>query len=204
MANYPYEEVADMAVKEIRAFIDADKHIIQEEHELSSKLWAMDLIFEGIAERIPDQENILHDLNESFRETILALRKAIMKFNNSQVHIVKEEAALLEKIEDDIEHKEWKIVKVEIDESTELADEVVRLREKELKEVHSILNKFDSELTSRDVKKAVNGMEGHKKIEEYFSHVHAFIRSHEKIFKNLYKKEKILSNKLEDTSDDMD
>ena len=61
--EYFMEADADMMVGELRAFIDAENRLVQEEHELNNKLQSWDAIFMHLDERLPLDATYIHDLN---------------------------------------------------------------------------------------------------------------------------------------------
>ena len=60
MDEYEMGELADMAIRELREFIDTEKQLVQEEHELLSKLQSCDYIIGHLDERIPSNITHLH------------------------------------------------------------------------------------------------------------------------------------------------
>ena len=61
--EYEMEELADKAIAELREFVDTELQLVQEEHELHSKLMSWDYVIGHLDERIPADMTDLHDLN---------------------------------------------------------------------------------------------------------------------------------------------
>ena len=72
-----YEEFADMAVAELRDFIDTEKQIVIQEHMLLDKLTSWDAIIMYLNEIIPQDAPHLHDLSREISLGLIAIRDLV-------------------------------------------------------------------------------------------------------------------------------
>jgi len=205
-------EFVEEAVEDIRAFIDTEKQIVQEEHELMSKLGTMDLIIGHIVDRIPENMTHLLELTGKISDKIVLMDEQIETWKLHKIRIMKEEKNILSQLEDDVKHREWKAVRKDLDLETEVEEQSLRLEKKELKYFHSLfidlmkLMKRSNliSVTEEDLTFAQE-KEKYVKLEEYyFLQFYKFVRAYERIFRHLWKKELILSRKIKRDSKRID
>lgn len=206
--EYEMEELADMAIEELRCFIDTESQSVEEEHDLHSKLLSWDYVILHLDERIPENMVHLRGLNDKISDKLTEIRDMIKSEELHELEIIKEEKQILTKLEKDVGHREWKAVRTDIDQETKEEKEVLRLKEEELKKLHS---KFIDLMKIMKKSKLIKAIEEdlavgkekdqYKKLEEYYYvQIYKFIRAYEKIFRHLWDKELILARKIDGVS----
>ncbi len=196
MTEYEMEEFADSAVKSLREFINTEMQLVKEEHDFSSKLQSWDYVMGHLDERIPANMKHLHKLIGKISEKLLETRNyAEARLQN--LKITEENKRTLYNLEKDVEHRDWKAVKTE----SKKSKKIERLEIHELKKLHQklidlmkiikrseLIEAISEKLTvSKDKKK-------YKKLAEYyFIEIYKFARAYERIFRHLWRKERILS-----------
>ncbi len=206
--EYAMEEFADMAIAGLREFIDTESQLVQEEHELSSKLSSWDYIIGHLDERIPADMKHLHEFNGKISDKVLEIRELIEAGELNDLRIIKEEKQMLSKLEEDVKHREWKAVRKDIDVETDEERRALRLEKSELKALHSgfidlmklmkrskLISAIEEDLT------VANDKEQYEKLEEYyFLQIYKFARAYERIFRHLWEKELVLERNAEKAS----
>lgn len=187
----------DEAVKIFREFIDTENHLIQEEHNLAEKLMAWQNLYGHLEEIIPENLSHLFDLNN---DLFLIMQELVDITNDErlkELHLVKEEQHHIDKLSDDTKHKHWRAVR-------KLEKKSLRVEHHELKLLHTkfgmvmdIIKSYDIAVdkdlpTPEDKHKYV---ELEQKIHYYFIQTYKFAKAYEKIFRDLYNKEKKLFKK---------
>jgi|SRR3989338_6250401 len=208
MDEYEMGELADMAIRELREFIDTEKQLVQEEHELLSKLQSCDYIIGHLDERIPSSMTHLHELNRNIAEKLVEIRELIESGTLNELRVLKEEEQILQQLRGDIEHGNWRAVRKDIDLETRDEEQIVRLEKRELRDLHSkfidlmklmkrskLISAIEEDLTVPKEK------EEYEKLEEYyFLQLYKFARAYERIFRHLWRKNLILSKKIRNDS----
>jgi len=206
--EYEMEELADLAIEELRAFLDTELQLIQEEHELHSKLLSWDYVIGHLDERIPENTTHLNDLNGKIAEKFIEIRDIIESGILYELRILKDEKQILSQLEEDVKHRGWKAVRNDIDLEIRGEKQVLRLEKGELKDLHSkfidlmklmkrsnLISAIEEDLTVAKEK------EEYEKLEEYyFLQIYKFVRAYERIFRHLWEKELILSKKVKRNS----
>lgn len=199
--EYEFWEFADMAVEELRSFIDTEEQLVKEEHKLIDKLYSWDYVFQHLDEMLAEDSG-LHKLNYSLIEKLTDIREIIESGEIHDLAILQEEKSLLQHLEKDIEHRQWKAIKLDISEEETLEKKEIRLQKHELKQLHSmfigIMRLIKSKLTPALKHLAVpNEKQKFKRAEEYYLlQIYKFARAYERIFRHLWRKERILLRKL--------
>lgn len=147
--DMPTEEFADMAVEELRAFINTEEKFVEEEHALIDKLLSWDYIMLHLDESLPTNMVHLIHLNHEIAAKLIEIRKFIGKRRLKDLRIEKEEKHILAKLEKDVKHRDWKAIRrkaklrIYIEYLLLLIGKkqkkVLRLEIRELKELHSKL-----------------------------------------------------------------
>lgn len=203
-AEYEMEESADIAISQLREFIDTELQLVNEEHDIRSKLLEWDYVIGHLSERIPEGMVHLHDFNKKVSDKLLEIREFVESGDLKHLHIEKEEEQILKQLREDVEHRDWRAVKKDIDLETEEVKRISRLEREELKELHSkfidlmklmkrskLISAIEEDLTIPKEK------EKYEKLEEYyFLQIYKFARAYERIFRHLWRKESILARKL--------
>lgn len=206
--EYEIEELADMAIDDLRAFLDTESQLVQDEHELHSRLLSWDYVIGHLDERIPENKTHLHELNGKIVDKLIEIRDLIESGKFHDLRIIKEENMILSKLKDNIKNREWKAVRRDIDLETREEKQVLRLEKPELKELHS---KFIDLMKLMKRSKLISAIEEdwniakekeeYDKVEEYyFLQIYKFARAYEQVFKHLLEKELILSRKVKGIS----
>lgn len=203
-AEYEMEELADMAVSQLRESIITESQLVEEEHEFLSKLLEWDYVILHLSERIPEEMKDLHKLNGNISDKLLEIRKLVESGELEHLHIEKEEEQILRQLKKDVEHRDWRAVKKDINKETKEVKRVRKLDKKELKKLHSKfidlmrLMKKDNLISAIEEDLTVpKEREKYEKLEEYyFLQIYKFIRAYERIFRHLWRKESMLARKL--------
>ncbi|MEK6984216.1 MAG: hypothetical protein AABX33_06600 [Nanoarchaeota archaeon] len=202
--EYEMEELADLAIEELREFIDTEKQLVQEEHEFLSKLQSCDYIIGHLDERIPDNMTYLHELNRNTAEKLVEIRELIESGTLNELRVLKEEEQILQQLRGNVEHRNWRAVRKNIDLQTREEEQIVRLEKRELRDLHS---KFIDLMKLMKRSKLKSAMEEnltikkekdeYEKLEEYyFLQLYKFVRAYERIFRHLWRKDLVLSKKI--------
>jgi hypothetical protein len=206
--EFEWEEFADMAIEELNEFLHVESCFVKEEHEFLSKLYSMEQIIIHLDERISEKLIHLHDLNKRISEKFLEIRDLIESGELCELTILKEENHILSKIKEDMKHRDWRVVKKDIELETKDELKVLRLEEKEIKNLHSKFLDLMKIMKRRNLVSALNedlilqkDKEQYVKLEEYyFVQIYKFIGNYERIFRHLWGKELLLSRKIMDDS----
>lgn len=203
------EELADLGVGELRDFINTEKRIVEVEHNLIDKLYSWDSIIAHLGEILPEDTE-LHDSYMDASDKLVEIRDLVESDRLKDLKIEKEEEDILQKIESDIEHKDWKAVKTDLREEVKEEKKVLRLEHHELKEIHSHFHDL-MKLMEKNIPHAIEDLTNPKQKEEYkktehyyFIQIFKFARAYEKIFRQLWEKEKHLEKELKKSSKKID
>ncbi len=202
--EYEMQEFADIAVDELRSFIDTEQQSIEQEHALIDKLHTWTYVIEHLDERIPANREDLHELSGRISEKLVEIRDLVESDMLKDLSIEKEEKLLLGKLREDVKHREWKAVKKDIKSDKRKQKKTLRLEKKELKQLHSLfidlmkimkrsklIKSLDKSLTSEKT------IDDYKAQEEYyFIQIYKFARAYERIFRQLWEKELLLVEKI--------
>ena len=199
--KFEWEEIADMAVEDLRAFVNTEERFVEEEHDLIDKLFAWDSIICHIEERLPDDSE-LHTLNLGISEKLIEIRDLLEQGPLHSIRIRKEEQHLLAKLREDVNHRDWRAVKKDISGEEAEEEKIIRLEAAELK----LLQKKFTELLAlaeaelKHLKKHVlhekQKEDFEKKEEYYYLQIFKFARAYEAIFRHLLEKEELLLREL--------
>ena len=203
--EYPVEEdVADMVVETLREGIDVNKIVITDKHELHQKLLSANALIEHLDETIPTEQDHVHVLNQILMASINNLIEFIETNELYDIGFVKEEKEDLEKIELDIDHKEWKVIHKDIHKEVGDEDEHIKTEAKYLHGLHrailntailmrksKLLSALDEDLENKKEKKEYAKKEIH-----YFLEIYHFLKTYEHILRHLLIKEGHRFNKL--------
>lgn len=202
--EYEFEELADMAIEELRAFINTENQLVIEEHALIDKLQSWDYIIAHLDERLPTNLTHLYKLNVAISEGLIEIRGLIETGILKGLRIEKEEEHLLQKLKKDVKHRNWRAVKEEEALEGQGEKKAIRLKKHELKKLHSKISKLAKLMKSSRLKKVLEKdltspkqKEEYENIEEYyFTEIYKFLRAYEEIFRHLWEKELVLIKKL--------
>lgn len=195
--GYEWEEIADMAVEDLRDFLNHEKFMIEEIHKFKDKLMAWDPIIAHIDERDHDK----HDLSRSISHILNEIRELVIGTELDDMAFIKEDENLIKHLNEDEACKNWRAVKNDLGDKKKLNHLSNRVR----KELDSILNKFENllaliELELKHLKKYLNAETGketfEKKEEYYFLQLYKFVKTYKTIFSYLTAKEKLLAEKF--------
>jgi len=184
MAKLSEEELqAIEAVQDLRAFINTEAQVIEAEHDtdngLIGKLYSWDYIVQHLME-----EDAPHELIFEVGMVLIEIRDIVESQN---IQILKEETKLLDKLENDVAHRDWRAVKE--DEKKEA--EIIRLRVEELRTLHSkFIEAMKLMKRSGKIDLEQNLKRPTKKKDYYLVELYKFLRAYERIFRHLWMKEK--------------
>ncbi|MFH1850573.1 MAG: hypothetical protein ABH879_10440 [archaeon] len=196
MADYELEEVADWAIEECRCFIHTESQAIADEHDLYQRLLAWHNVIGHLEERCPEE---LLELNGKIAEILHELTRLVEEGSLKDLEFRKEEQGLLKQLDDDVKHRDWMAVKRDMASEENEQRGVIRLQDNELEQVHALfmrLLRLMKEGVAHDpsVERAKDEFE---RAEEYYLlEIYKFARAYERIFRHLWKKERILTRKL--------
>ena len=195
--TYEWEEHANLAIEDIGRFINLESQFLQEEHKLESSLLSLDYIFAHLDELIPEELHELRNLITRIIEILLEIRESIETEEFKELRFKREETGLLQKLEEKVAHREWKLVKGYIELETNLEREIMRLQINEIKVLHS---KFISlAKLIKEAEKIIKSKEGYERVGYYLRQLYRIINAYERIVRHLWKKERIIKKKLENT-----
>lgn len=204
MEEYEWEEMADMAIIELREFISTEQQLVQEGHSLMDKLNSWDYLFAHLDERIPEKSTTLHALSGEIMQQLVSIRTFAEAELNAELTIIKEEEATLKKLEKGRAHREWQIVKSAISEEIKEEEKSVRLTKEEIKTLHSMfidlmkiikrsaaITLKDEHITQQKDKEEFAQIELH-----YYAEIYKFSRAYERILRQLWEKERALLGEI--------
>ncbi|MBR9691748.1 hypothetical protein GOV06_03090 [Candidatus Woesearchaeota archaeon] len=202
--DYEMEEFADMAIGELREFIDTELQLVNEEHELSSKLMSWDYVIGHLDERIPANMTHLHALNGKITEKLVEIRALVESDRMRDLSIVKEEEETLLKLRADVKHRDWRAVKKDVKAEEKEEKRALRLEKRELRQLHSLFIDLMKLMKRSKLIEAIEedlasekGKEEYEKLEEYyFLQIYKFAKAYERIFRHLWEKELVLARKI--------
>lgn len=175
---------ADFAIKNLKEFINVEKQFIQKEHQLSSQLIKMDDIISHLIDDNPDDTNDEMGIYLKIRDKIEKIMDLVESDRLKDLNFDKEEELFLQKIEEDLKNKNWRLVKRDIDSDIESEDSMLRL---DIEEISIIYNEF------KELVKIFDGSPGDAK---YYTILMNFAKAYEKILLDLYEKEKVILQNL--------
>ncbi|HLD05063.1 MAG TPA: hypothetical protein VJG90_05075 [Candidatus Nanoarchaeia archaeon] len=201
MADYNTEEQADEAITGLRDFIDMEGQLVQEAHDLHTKLLALDPVVLHLDELIPLDRVELNELTNAIRDKVVEITDLVESGRLQGLQIIQEEEQVLERLQADVKHRSWRVVKDDVNSEVEGEKRALRLEEAELKELHTLfidlmkLMKRSQHLTITDSALLKEKRE-HQRVEEYyFFQIYKFVRAYESIFRHLSEKEHMLAGK---------
>ena len=201
MAEYDTEEQADMAIAGLRDFIDTEQQLVQEAHDLHTKLLAWDPIVLHLDEIIPGDRAELNQLTSEMSDKLMEIRDLVESGKLQGLKIMREEEQVLERLQADVKHRNWRAVREEVGSEAEREKRFRRLEEEELKELHALfidlmeLMKRSQHLAIADHALLTEKRE-HEQVEEYyFLQIYKFVKAYERIFRHLWEKERMLAGK---------
>lgn len=208
--EYEYEEFADMAIDELRSFIDTENHFLSAEHHFKDVIASWEAILAHIVQdgRIPGEEAHLYEMSAAVSEMIVEIEAIIREGELKDLRFKDEGKEVLKKVEADAKHRNWRAVKGEIDQEKQIEKEVLRLETEELQSLREIFTELRriiregiefshshlKDLHREDAKERFEKLG--KAATYYFLQIYAATKSYSKIFRHLWKKEKSLAGKL--------
>ncbi|MBD3354882.1 hypothetical protein GF361_02765 [Candidatus Woesearchaeota archaeon] len=200
MEEYELEEFAEIAVEDIESFINIELKVLKKEHKFEDNLENLDYILLHLNERVPSKDKHLHDLNAKIMKKLRYLRGKNTSRKLRNLKFKKEEEKILKKLKEDIKHKDWKAVKIDVALEKKEKKKIVKSEISELKKLHKKVTEITILMEENDINKAINQdikeprqKQEFEKIEHYyFLKIYKFFKTYEDIFENLLKKEEKL------------
>jgi len=197
--EYEWEEFADEAVVDLTNFIRVEEQLVKEEHSLFTAVQFCGYIIAPLDERIPENMVHLHALNGTITDRLLGIQKLLESSSLRGLKIVEEEDHNLQKLKEDVEHRDYRAVIEDIKSKGQFE----RLSIDGLKELHSKLIRLMKPMKRSKFIKAIEedltkkkDKEKYKKLEEYyFLQIYKIIRAYERIFRHLWRKERKLARR---------
>jgi len=220
--EYEWEEIADMAIEDLRDFVDTEQRFVKGDHELVAKLYSWDYIIEHLEERIPPNMTHLHRLTRKISLKLIEIRDIVQSGGYKDIIIEQEEEDLINKLEEEVGHRNWKArrnkprwrqykrqyIRNFILIISRKQGKVLRLELHELKELHSkfqslaklmrrkkVSSEINKDLTTPKQKEQYENL-----LDYYFVQIYKFAITYQRIFSHLWQKERILSEKLKKDS----
>ncbi|MBU0979659.1 MAG: hypothetical protein KJ709_02545 [Nanoarchaeota archaeon] len=196
--EYEWEEFADMAIAESKAFLHTEKRLVKNHHKLIDRLQAWDHIFAHLDERLP-AESHLHELFGEIRVKLLEIDQLVTEGRLKELRLMKEEKRDIKMLRRDVKHRNWKAVKQDVQAETEEEREVKDLQMEELQELHERFRELTGLLEGSELKTAIDEdlgkpKEKHEfedKVHYYLVQMHRFFAVYETVFRHLWEKEKL-------------
>lgn len=201
--EYFMKDVADDAITNISEFIEIEGKLINKEHKLEDSIGNIEQIYVHLVEeRIYDEE--LSALSGKIQDRLEEIKELIESNVLKDLEFKKEEADILEKLKEDLEHKDWKAVKKDLVEEAAEEKKVLRLEKKELRQLHSafvkLLKVMKKCLKLLKLKADTSAGDHEGKMEYYLLYIYHFARFYERVFHKLWKKERELFRKVKKAS----
>lgn len=203
-----FEEFADMAINELREFINTEQQFVEEEHELHAKLLSWDYIILHLNEKIPENMTHLHRLIDEISDKLMEIRDLLESGRLHDLKLVQEEKPILAKLKAEAEHKNWRAVRMGVDLESKEEKRVLRLEKSELKELHhkfislmklmnrsNLIDAIGEDLSTPKQKNAYVDL-----VDYYFLQIYKFIRAYERIFRHLWRKESSIAREVHKAS----
>ena len=194
------EELADGAISGLRDFMDTEAQLVQEAHDLHTKLLAWDYIVLHLDEIIPPENVELTELTGAITDKLTEIRDLVESGKLQGLRIIREEEEVLSRLQREVEHRDWRAVKEEVSTESRREQIVIRLEEEELKELHGLfmelmkLMKKSENLNMKEGFTVLKAKSEYDRLEEYYLlQVYTFIRAYERIFRHLWRKEQALA-----------
>lgn len=192
------QQMADKAIQELKGFIDTEEKFIIKEHVLSEKLI-----------QVKDIINHLLDINiedtsprKQLEFEMLAKLDEIIGYLESDrlrdINFEKEEEIALNKLEHDIKNKDWRLIKKDIKADIIAEDNILRLEVNEILNIYNMLHALIAVLNQSKLKDAEENEQNKKQI-YYFSKLFKLTSAYMDIIKEMYDKEKILLDQVEES-----
>jgi len=210
--EYELEELADEAISELRTFIDIEKQIVKGEHDLVAKLDSWDYIIGHLDERIPPEASHLHALSNLITELLLRLRSFIKKDEFRDLRIMAENTHGEWQLEGELQQRDFKAARKSFLWITDRLSGHIKLREGDIKVVHSKfmflmklmkrstwITAIEDDLTLPEEKEKCANL-----VQYYFLQIYKFAKAYERIFRNLWKEERVQSGKAKRTYQKME
>lgn len=192
--EYEFQEFADMAIAEITEFVNVEQQFIEQEHKLIESISGFEYVLMHLDERIPSDMKEIHTLHTDITNKLIEIRDLVESDRLKDLRLEKEEEAILQRLREDVAHRDWRAVKSDLKAEKEEEEKVLRLEIVELRELHS---KF---MDLMKLIKRGNISAADEEIQHYFMQISTFANAYERIFRQLWKKENILYGKIKKTS----
>ncbi len=199
--EYPCEGNADYAIECIREFIDVEKHFVKDEHELFNTIMSLVEIVSHLYDVVSeDKVEFLDELTDKLAE----LQDIVESDSLKNLRIEKEEEHILNKLKEDIKHREWRAVKDDIEKLEKDEKKALKLEHHELRQVKSHFKELKKIIkksklvpaNKEDLAEFKQKSDYEKQEIYYFLHLYKSASAYEKIFRDLFNKEKKLMGKL--------
>lgn len=194
--NKSKEEKITNELSKLTEFIDIENEFINTEHELSQVLYPIKYFLESKAYRIAPEMEDLMELNDKLSSQLLKMDQIIETNALTDLKFVKNEEDKVNEIQEGIKVQNWKVIKQNI--SKEKGDEkhALKLEHTEIKLIHNCFKEILKIIKKSKFMNSEITNEAIKKEKEYFIQIQQFFEEYDKIFKQLYDKEKTLSKKI--------
>ncbi|HLG23915.1 MAG TPA: hypothetical protein VI564_03225 [Candidatus Nanoarchaeia archaeon] len=204
LKEYELEEVADLAIKEIRKFVNLERQIVKNGHDLFSRMDSLHLIIGHLDERMPSNWTKLHDLSGQISVLIINIMNSIKYGSLKGIEITREKEYL--ELSRKVRHRNWVAVRNSLKSEIEREESTTRLEIKQLKTLHGkfislmrLMKAYLGELmSSQDFASIIKKDRFVKLHHYYFTVLYKFARAYERIFRHLWRKERNVLGKLEE------
>ncbi len=198
------QEWADSALENIRSFINHEQQFIKKEHSFANQVHALDQPFHYLFNEVFSDKKLQALINEVL-DLLRDLKNWVDTSEINDVRLIKEEQNILQQMKVDKERKKWKVVKDEVKSEEKAEEAVLNLELHEIRKIHDIFLEImklmkRSKLLALDEDMTKEKKDYANKIDYYFNQIYKFIRTYERIFRHLWKKEKQLYDNLRKNS----
>ncbi|MBR9675475.1 hypothetical protein GOV05_00520 [Candidatus Woesearchaeota archaeon] len=195
-------EEEKIAVSLLRGFINTEKQFVEKEHELEDIFAALfHHVFVLDQEVIPDNMTKLHELNGEINDVLSEIEGYLNEKQIDNLQIIREFGDDFKKLGENVEHREWVALRENLEKKSR---KELGLKKEELKDLHSMFIKIMKLVKKNKLIKTLEEnlltdkqkSEFKKKEEFYFVQIYKCVKAYERIFRHLWRKERILLKKL--------
>ena len=191
--EYEWEEVAEMGLMALQAFLDIEQQFVIGEHKLEEILDYWGNIFYHLEERIPQENKKALKANGKLFDEVEKLQKLLKEERHKDMSLFAEERKILEHVKSDFKHKAWRAVKYDEEKEERDEEKVLRLESKALRELHHHFIQALKHL--KELEKAL-GPVMETQIEHWYAQLQNTFATYERILHDLWKKERFHVDKL--------
>jgi len=200
-----FQELVEDAIQNLERAVNLKKQIAHDQHDVHGKIMGMETLIGDLDGKTPEEYKHLHKLSHKIASLLLEIQEIIQSFEHAELSIVAEEERHLEQLHESVAHRNFRLVKVNIEHVKEEIDPGLRLEKREVKQLHSKLKKLRKITEPSNIraviKKDVGDEQKREELdrlwESYLTSIYRFARIYENVFNDLFEKDKHLGDNLE-------